>query len=217
MTVVTYSFNNDPLYTVTSLSSPPPSTGTPEGYLSGSFTVDFATNSVISSSLGFTPVGGASVTFANPNFAVATPPGGFSVYIGSWSGPGISGGPDFISTDATGYEAVVDWLQASGSTPSTVAVDYLGPNSTINTTTGDVTGTFLANIDAPVIAQVLDSAPGPLPGAGLPALALLVLVLVASICASGSWGRGLPRLRGASTTSRPRLSAFPARTESFER
>lgn len=180
MTVVTYTFNNDPLYTVTSLSAPIPTAGTPEGYLFGSFTVDFATDSIISSSVGFAPVGGSPVTFANPDFVAATPPGGSPVYVGHWFNPGVSNGPDLVSTDATGYEANVDWFQSSGITPASVFAFYVGPNTTINTTTGDITGTFLANGDATVISQVLDSAPGPLPGAGFPALALLILVLVAS-------------------------------------
>ena len=133
MTVVSYTFNNAPLFPAASIFTTPPSSGTPGGYFFGSFTVDFSTDSIISSNFGFTPVGGPSVTFMNPNFLAGTPPGGFPVYTGLWFGSGISGGPDFISTDATGYEANLGWLQSSGITPSTISVNYLGPNSTINT------------------------------------------------------------------------------------
>ena len=194
MTVVSYTFNNAPLFPAASIFTTPPSSGTPGGYFFGSFTVDFSTDSIISSNFGFTPVGGPSVTFMNPNFLAGTPPGGFPVYTGLWFGSGISGGPDFISTDATGYEANLGWLQSSGITPSTISVNYLGPNSTIDTTSGDVTGTFLENGAAQVSAQALGAAPGPLPGAGLPALEILVLVFVASRAPKlAGWGRFLRR------------------------
>ena len=179
MTVVSYTLNNDPLFPIDSLSFPAPSSGTPGGYLSGSFAIDFATDTLVSSNLTFTPTGGSAVTLSVANSSVSQPSSLLPIFAVDWSSPTISYNNNILSTDATGYEVNVYWSQSLGVTFSTVSLDYIGPQSSIDAS-GSITGTFLANDSGQVSTQVLSSAPGPLPGTGFFALGLLVLVLVAS-------------------------------------